>query len=189
MDTEKKWDQIYTNGGHIGEPLQTLVQYRYLLPTSGKALDLACGTGANAICLAQHGLSVDAWDISGVALKGLSELATKTRLAINVKQLDIVPDSIPDRHYDVIIVSRFLDRSLSAAINASLRTGGILFYQTFTREKVTNQGPGNARFLLAPNELPNLFPELRILVYHDEGATGDTSQGLRNQSLLIAQKN
>src|SRR5882724_1266274 len=47
---------------------QVLVENVHLLPTHGRALDVACGLGAGSIFLARHGLKVVAWDISPVAI-------------------------------------------------------------------------------------------------------------------------
>jgi len=63
--------------------------------------------------------------------------------------------------FDVIVVSRFLDRSICPAISRALKPDGVLFYQTFVH------GLSNPDFLLAPNELLSLFSELHILEYHE----------------------
>ncbi len=41
-----------------GEVAQVLLRNRHLLPEQGRALDLACGRGANALWLAEQGLEV-----------------------------------------------------------------------------------------------------------------------------------
>jgi tellurite methyltransferase len=45
------------------------------------------------------------------------------------------PESLTENAFDVIVVSRFLDRTLSDAIIDALKPDGLLFYQTFTRDK------------------------------------------------------
>ena len=60
-----------------------------------------------------------------------------------------------------ILVFRFLHRPLAPAIEAALAPGGLLLYETFTREQRTlGYGPTREAFLLAPAELPTLFPNL-----------------------------
>ncbi|MFU8833506.1 MAG: SAM-dependent methyltransferase, partial [Wenzhouxiangella sp.] len=66
--------------------------------------------------------------------------------------------------------------------------GGLLFYETFTREKVDDAGPSNPDFLLAPNELLHLFSPLRLLAYREEGVVGDAGRGLRNVAYLVGRR-
>ena len=63
--------------------------------------------------------------------------------------------------FDVIVVSRFLDRQLCPAIAAALKPDGVLFYQTFV------YGLSNPDFMLAQNELLSLFCQLQVLEYHE----------------------
>ena len=67
----------------------------------------------------------------------------------------------------IIVVSRFLERALCPALFSALKPGGLLFYQTFLRDRRAGSGPKNPRFLLAHNELPELFRELLILAYEE----------------------
>lgn len=46
----------------------------------------------------------------------------------------------------------------------------------------------NPAYRLATQELLRLFHPLRILVYREEGRVGDTTCGLRNEAMLVAQK-
>ena len=93
------------------------------------------------------------------------------------------PDS-----FDVICVGHFLERSLCPKIAAALRPGGLLFYQTFTEERVDDGGPGNPAFRLGCNELLRLFPDLVVRLYREEGRVGDMTRGFRNRAQLIAQR-
>ena len=66
----EKWDAIYRSGGHQRrQPARVLQDFAHLLPESGKAFEPACGNGANAMFLAQHGLETWAWDISQEAIQ------------------------------------------------------------------------------------------------------------------------
>jgi len=169
-------------------PCQVLANYTHLLPTTGRALDLACGLGANALLLARHGLETHAWDYAKTALERLQANAQSQQLQIHTQVRDIIVSPPPTDTYNVIIVCHFLDRRLSAALVKSLKPNGLLFYQTFTRTAINESGPKNPHFRLADNELLQLFRELKIVIYQEEGTIGDTTQGFRNQALLIARK-
>lgn len=189
MDAEQsqqaKWDNRYL-GQPPGEPLALLTEGAYLLPTTGDALDLACGTGANALFLARRGLRTQAWDLSAVAVDTVTRYAGD--LPLVARQCDVVAVPPQPRTFDVICVAHFLDRGLCPAIAAALRPGGLLFYQTFICERVDDTGPSSARFRLASNELLRLFAGLTVRYFREDGRVGDTSLGVRNVAQLIAQR-
>jgi tellurite methyltransferase len=189
MTLQAKWDGIYRNRA-VEHPraAAVLVEFSHLLPEHGSALDLACGRGGNALLLARHGLDTWAWDISPVAVEQLEKFARASHLKIHVEVRDVAAAVFEPGGFDVIVVSRFLARSLCDAIMTALKPGGLLFYQTFTRAKVVSSGPSNPDFLLSENELLSLFVPLKILVYREEGGVGDVTQGLRNEALLIGQR-
>ena len=88
----------------------------------------------------------------------------------------------------MIVVSRYLERDLCPAISAALRPGGLLFYQSFVRDRVSDHGPDDHDFRLATNELLGLFPGLLVRLFRDEGSLGDVSRGLRDETQLVAQR-
>ncbi len=184
---ESKWDRIYESSD-CSAVAGVLLDNNFLLPEKGVALDLASGLGANALFFAEKGLDTHAWDISSVALKKLKQNAKKNNLKVSVKQTQIEPNSLPKNTFDVIVLSRFLDRSLCNAIMDSLKLGGVLFYQTYVKEKLGSSGPKNPEFLLARNELLLLFSPLTVLVYRENSLVGDLDYGERNEAFFIGQK-
>ncbi|MES9876136.1 MAG: methyltransferase domain-containing protein [Candidatus Sedimenticola sp. PURPLELP] len=182
------WDRRHAAADGLGEPAQVLEENRHLLPLRGDALDLACGLGANALLLAQSGLKVTAWDISPVAIQRLAEAAQGRKLPVIAEVRDLLESPPEPDSFDVILVSHFLDRSLAPAIIHALRKGGLLFYQTFTQARVTDQGPSRPEFRLADNELLQLFGTLNLRVYREEAVLGDRSKGWRDRAMLVAEK-
>jgi SAM-dependent methyltransferase len=183
-----KWDARHAVApDHDSGPAEVLEAYSHLLPSAGRALDVACGRGANALFLAQRGLETVAWDISAVAIEALTARARRANLAIEAEQRDVVGKPPPASSFDVIVVSRFLDRGMIPALKAALRSGGLIFYQTFLREAAAADGPRNPEYRLGSNELLELFRGLRVLAYHEEGLVGDLSRGRRNEAMLVAQ--
>lgn len=185
-----KWDGIYRAGDshQHRQPASVLQDHAYLLPGTGAALDLACGTGANAIFLARQGLQTSAWDISSEAIARLRENAKANDISLETRVCDVTESPPAPASFDVIVVSYFLERSLMPALIDALRPDGLLFYQTFTRERVDDSGPRNEDYRLDRNELLHLCRQLTIRIYREEGVIGDTGQGLRNEALLIGQK-
>ena len=186
---KQKWDACYASSTeHVLLPCEFLLDYQHLLPEQGSALDLACGRGGNAIFLAEHGLNVEAWDISSKAIELLNQSAQDRKLSINVQARDVVANPPEADSFDIIVVSRFLDRTLIPKIRAAIKSGGLIFYQTFIQDKINDKGPSNPEYLLDKNELLSFFNDWRILLYHEEGSVGNIEQGFRNQAMLIAQK-
>jgi len=183
-----KWDQIYQSETIHSEPASVLSENLFLLPAAGIALDLASGLGANAMLLAKQGLTTQAWDISAVALRKLQQQADAHAIAIRTFTQEITAQSFSANCFDVIVVSRFLDRSICNAIMESLKPNGLLFYQTYTQYKSSEQGPKNPRYLLAENELLQIFSSLKLVYYRENSGLGVVRQGLRNEAQFIGQK-
>ncbi|MCF6282903.1 MAG: class I SAM-dependent methyltransferase [Candidatus Polarisedimenticolaceae bacterium] len=189
MDSQlrDKWDTRYRVAGKPSKPPKVLAENAHLLPNAGHALDLACGLGAGALLLARHGLTVDAWDISAIAIDQLAKTAHDQQLQIDaaVRNVELSPPE--EASYDVILVSHFLVREMAATLMAALKPGGLLFYQTYTRA-VSKHGPSNPAYRLADNELLNLFSPLKLHFYREEGWLGDIKQGCRDIAMLIGEK-
>lgn len=184
-----KWDSIWREAtGHLPQPAVVLREYAHLLPASGRALDLACGLGGNALFLARRGLVVDAWDVSAVAIDRLKVLASAQRLDVSAVVVDVSSEALPVATWDVITVSRFLLRPLCPALMSALKPGGLLFYQTYHKNKLTTAGPSNPEFLLEPNELLRLFGPLHVVAYREEGHSGDLGRGLRDEALFVGRR-
>lgn len=161
-----KWDERYRNAKvEDVRPSEVLVEHAYLLPEIGPALDLACGLGGNALWLAQRGFTVDAWDLSDVAIGKLAKFAATAGLPVEPAVRDVIVNPPPPGSYQLIVVSRFLERALAPALSKALRPGGRLFYQTFGP---SGPGPSNPAFRLGSRELSRLFPDLRVLVYKEQ---------------------
>lgn len=190
--SRNKWNQRHGER-ELGTPACEVLQtHLSLLPAQGRALDLACGLGRNAILLAQHGLQCDAMDISDVALARLAGYANEHNLSINTLCTDIERDGIGDQQYDVIVVSYFLYRPLLNAINLALKPGGLLFYQTFIRSAAATKdnkatiNPSNPDFYLAKNELQAQFNDLEIRYYHE--TVPDQLSDTAAVAMLVASK-
>ena len=186
--TTSKWDSRHAEAEGLGNQARVLTENIHLLPNSGKALDLACGRGANALLLAEAGLEVDAWDQSPVAIQRLKQAAQESGLEINCEVRDVVRHPPPAHSYNVVLVAHFLDRDLTGPIINALNSGGLLFYQTFTQSAVTDNGPSDKAMRLADNELLDMFSSLQPRVYREELFLGDVARGWRDMAMLIGQK-
>ena len=189
MPDAATWNQRYQQAAATApQASQVLQDYQHLLPAQGDALDVACGTGGNALLLAQHGLQTQAWDYAEEALNMLDAEAQTAGITIQTVCRDVVTQPPSANSFDVIVVSHFLDRSLTDALIAALKPLGLLFYQTFSCRCVSDAGPKSPEYRLADNELLHLFCDLQLVAYREEGVLGDTQQGWRDRAMLVAHK-
>lgn len=188
IEIQKKWDKIFAEDEKVWPPAEVLAQNLHLLPSGGSALELACGLAANGMLLARQGLKTDAWDISKVAIEKLNSIAQSEGIEIQAQVRDVLQDPPEVEKYDVIVVAHFLNRDFIPLIRAALKPGGLVFYQTFTQDKVEESGPSSLDFRLAQNELLQFFQDYIIRVYREEGSQGKTDEGFRNKAMIVAQK-
>lgn len=164
-ESADRWNAHYAQAqGAVPAPAQVLLDgVRWLPETSPDkpllALDLACGRAGNGQWLAEQGYQVSAWDISEAAIEQIRRRQPQDITSAEVRDVSAQPPEADS--FDVIVVARFLDRSLCPALIRALKPGGVLFYQTFT------QGLSNPDYMLMPQELPELFDTLSILEYHE----------------------
>ena len=153
-------------------PAQFLVENIGLLP-KGRVLDVAIGTGENALYLAKMGFAVEGVDISPEAVSTALESARKLGVTIKAQVADLESDyAIKKDAYDVIICFNYLQRSLIPQIKDGLRKGGVVVYETFIVEQAQFGKPNNPDYLLQHNELLNMFRNFRCLHYR-EGIIGE----------------
>ena len=148
-------------------PAQFLVDNIDVLP-GGRALDIAMGTGRNAIYLAKMGFEVEGIDISGEAVEIAAELALREGVTVQVQVVDLEKDyQIREGAYDVIICFHYLQRSLIPQVKGGLRLGGMVVYETYTVDQPQFGKPKNPDYLLKHNELLDMFREFRCLRYRE----------------------
>ena len=160
----ERWDAKYSGIAASTElrPSPWLVESVAHLPR-GRALELACGLGHNAVWLARQGWQVDAVDVSPVGLEHARRLATKQGTQVRWIAADIDDFQPEPGVYDLVVVFRFLDRAqLPAIVQAALRPGGLLICETFSAAQLGRPDTHihNPAFVFARGEPLRMFPEL-----------------------------
>jgi tellurite methyltransferase len=158
--------------GYLWEPNSFLCE---MLPQlSGRfALELACGTGRDAVFMSACGWDVTAVDVLPDALSRARELAARYAPAlrsIRWVEMDLeaaAPEFAQD--FDLIAVFRYLHRPLFARFGDWLRPGGSLLHETFTTVHRQRYGrPARDAHVLQPGELPELLKGFEVR-HHAEG--------------------
>ncbi|WAJ42586.1 methyltransferase domain-containing protein [Mycobacterium sp. Aquia_216] len=163
-EDQRRWDERYTSkkpvaADAVGLP-GVFADYADAFPTTGRALDIACGQGFVTVWLAQRGLEAVGLDVSAVAVGQARELARHSGVAdrcrFDVLDLD---DGLPDGPpVDVIVCHRFRDRRLDRVFIERLTPGGLLATAALS-EVGAEPGP----FRAAPGELAVAFAELDVI--------------------------
>ena len=189
MSAGERWNARYTQDFRPfpDAPAHWLVEHRKLLAGGGRALDVACGDGRNALYLAQHGFAVDAIDASDVAIDALRAAARERDLAITPLVWDLEHEPLPPGPYDVIVTMNFLQRDLFGPLRAALAPGGLLFYETLAQAHVTELGRSfNPDYLLEDGELLRAFAGLEV-IEHFEGVTARSGDS-RGVGAIVARR-
>lgn len=134
----------------------------------GRALDLACGSGRDAVWLAAEGWRVTAVDHLPDALaigRGLEARYSVGGRPIEWRCDDVTAAAFdPGGGFDLICCFRFLWRPLFHRLAAWLRPGGRFCFETFTSEHRARFGrPRRDGLVLEPGELADLLRELEVL--------------------------
>ena len=160
-----------------------------LIPPNSKVLDLACGGGRHARYAASLGHSVLAVD------KDVSALSTNPTQNIRCLSFDLELSDSPSHadwplapdQFGGIIVTNYLHRPLMGDLLLSLRTGGVLIYETFAQDNSLFGKPSSPDFLLLPGELLRLAsskPEFQVLAFED-GYVSDPKPAMVQRICLI----
>lgn len=168
-----RWNRRFAAGDFEpfpADPAEWLAQHDGLLRplAPGRALDVACGDGRNALHLARLGFEVDALDVSDFAIDRLRAAAALRGLAVDAQCSDLERDPLPACAYDVVVDHCYLQRDLLPALADALRPGGVLVLETFAQPR--GDAPEqriDPAYVLAPNELLRAFPGLLVHHYHE----------------------
>ncbi|TWT44626.1 tellurite resistance protein TehB [Phycisphaerae bacterium RAS1] len=150
----------------------------------GRVLDLACGSGRDAVFLAAGGWSVSAVDRLPDALGLARDLEDRCKGAIarpiqwvrgdlETPDIGLRPPFELSGGFDLIVIIRFLHRPLMRRVADWLRPGGSVVCETFTTLHRARHGkPAGTEHVLRPGELPALLGGLEITRF-DEGWRGE----------------
>ena len=140
---------------------------RTALP-GARALDLAMGEGRHVGTLVRAGYKVFGVDRSFDAVRRAQSAAAGT---LRAWCADLASYPLPSRRFDLVLVTRYLDRSWFARLRETVAPGGVVMYETFTiRQRARGWGPTSPNHLLEPGELRGYFEGFEILHWaeHDE---------------------
>jgi 2-polyprenyl-3-methyl-5-hydroxy-6-metoxy-1,4-benzoquinol methylase len=159
-----KWDKRHrAKSGEETSPPSEFIKHWIDRCPGGRALDVACGRGRNALFLAASGYEVDAIDISEEGLNNARRSAQKSGLKVNWIAHDLDEPFCPDSSYDLIVMVHYVNLPLIASLARLLKPGGILLCEQHLATDAEVAGPGNPAFRLEPRQLREAARGLKIL--------------------------
>jgi len=160
-------DKITNLDDRLGEPAQFLIENIDLLPR-GRALDIAMGSGRNAIYLAKMRFQVEGMDASREAVEEALARARDEGVSIQTRVEDLEKTPYLDEEvYELVICFNYLQRSLMPQLKNWVKPGGMLVYETFIVDQAQFGRPRNPEHLLRHNELLHTFQDFRVLRYRE----------------------
>lgn len=157
----EEWNRRYEGAELLwtATPNQMLVGEVEHLP-AGRALDVACGEGRNAVWLAEKGWSVTGVDFSDVALGKARRLAQARGVSVDWVLADLRSYHPRPGAYDLVVVL-YLHlpaderRTVHLACTSSLRPGGVLIVLGHDVSNLTDGygGPQDVSILFTPDDV------------------------------------
>jgi len=183
---DTKWAELQSQEHRKDEPHPLVIEFSERL-RPGRALDVACGVGRNAIYLAECGWRVTAVDYSKIAIEILLNRASELNLQVDALIADLETDEFkiePDS-YDLIVNCCYLQRDLFPAIKSGVNVGGVVIAIIAMLDNDPQVKPMNREYLLEPGELRTQFAGWELL-YDAERKTG---AGKRAMAEIVARRN
>jgi SAM-dependent methyltransferase len=136
-----------------------------------RALDVAMGRGRHALPLARAGFRTFGVDVNFDAVRETMRAARDAGTPIAAWCADLTDYPLPAAAFDLVVVTRYLQRDLFPALRAALRPGGIVLYETFTiHQRALGSGPTSPDHLLREGELRGYFADFEIVFYEETSA-------------------
>ena len=133
-----------------------------------RALDVAAGRGRHTIAIARAGFLAFAVDVRFDALRAAAAAAAGARVGVHCWCADLTQHPLPPARFDLVVVARYLQRDLFAALQRTVAPGGVVVYETFTTaQRALGVGPKSPDHLLEPGELRARFDGWRVLAYEE----------------------
>ena len=183
------WNERYAAHDLVwgAEPNRFLAEELAALPAHGRALDLACGEGRNAIWLAKRGWQVTAVDYSSVAVERARRLAREQHVDVEWIEGDVTAFEPSASAFDLVVIAYLhlppeqRHRVLGHAAVA-LGPGGTLFLvgHAVRNLKEGYGGPQRAEVLWDPEEIRCKFAALGLAVEARRSTSAAPSKLRRN---------
>lgn len=175
----RDWDRYYAEAAHREPPPDPLLVEVAEWAAPGVALELACGSGSNAVYLASLGWRVTAVDRSAAAIGIVRERAAGLAVTAVAADLERGEFGMAPDCYDLIANFYYLHRALFPHTRQGVRPGGLFVAAIHMADPEATSGPHNPDFLLEPGELRCAFADWKISFYSEARLPGRSRRAAR----------
>ena len=166
-DTPEFWNETWADIEDCGSGSDEILADQIECLTPGRALDVGCGTGGNAVWLAKHGWQVTAVDYSVVAIEKGKRLAAEQGVNVEFAVADASTRE-PQGHYDLITcfyIQMFPPQraNMLAKVSKALAPGGTFLFVSHDKSgPPSGWSVEDLRSLTTPEEIVAELSELQI---------------------------
>jgi tellurite methyltransferase len=133
-----------------------------------RALDVAMGRGRHALPLARAGFRTFGVDITLEAVRAAIAKGRGEGVRVEGWCADLTRYPLPRGRFDLVVVSRYLQRDLFPSLRAAVVPGGVVVYETFTtHQRALGRPPTSPDHLLEPGELRRHFDGFDVPCYEE----------------------
>ena len=166
------WNERYAERPWPTDPSPWLIANARFLAIPGRALDIAGGTGRNAIWLAARGWDVTITDVSSVAIDLAVTRARSFDITLRTLETDLNHGDLPTGPWDAIMLFHYLDRALFSAFVDLLEPRGTVIGSLATVRNLERNSRPPLPYLLDEGELPRLLQGLELVEYDESWESG-----------------
>ncbi len=170
------WDERFASAEWPGKPDESLVEKVGSLKP-GRALDLGCGPGRNAIWLAGQGWQVTGVDASAVGLGQAAHRAAEAGVTAEWLQADLTDYEPPAAQFDLVVLANMHfapgeREELFARFGRAVAPGGHFYVVGHHLESIGRAGPPDPARLYTEALLQGLFEGFQVEVARRERMGG-----------------
>ena len=180
MSKQESWNERYAASELVwgAEPNRFVAEELGGRQPAGRALDLACGEGRNAIWLARRGWRVTAVDYSDVAIERARSLAAAQEVEVEWVRADVTAYEADPQAFELVLIAYLqvpeaARRTVLARAAAALAPAGELFMVGHARRNLAEGvgGPRNPEVLWEPDEISGELRAAGLCVVRCEEVT------------------
>lgn len=195
----REWDDRYAASDLVWSagPNQFVAEVAGTLPP-GRALDVACGEGRNAIWLAEKGWEAVGVDFSPVAIEKAGRLAAARQVEVDWRVGDVTDrDVLGDETFDLVLVAylHLPEAEIAGLLDQlaqRLRAGGLLLVVGHHVENLERGygGPPDRAVLHDPSAIAGMLDDLDVDHAGEVHRSVATDDGERTavDSLVVARR-
>ena len=178
-DTPEFWDETWASIDDCGSGSDEILVDQVDGLTPGRALDIGCGTGGNAIWLAKRGWQVRALDYSAVAIEKGRRMAAEQGANVDFVVAD-ASEYQPQSHYDLITcfyIQLFPEQrsNMLASMSKALAQGGTFLF--VSHDKSGPPSGWSSEDLLSLTTPEEIVAELRGLQIEQASVLHEDAEG------------